>query len=181
MSLKKNIFVAVLGSLILTMGCDNKQPPQPAAPPPARSDSKIPPDFNLPAVSTGKEVKLSSFKGKVVLLDFWATWCPPCRMEIPHFVGLQKEYGNKDFTVIGVSLDQKGESVVKPFMQQWKINYPVVIDSSGEVQASYGGIRSIPTTVLIGKNGEVREVFIGYKPKEVFEEAIKKALSDLAR
>jgi thiol-disulfide isomerase/thioredoxin len=183
MTFKKHACALALVSLALVPGCEAKdKATTPAQPPQAQSRSKVPPDFSLPSVTVGaagKEIRLSSYKGKVVLLDFWATWCGPCRMEIPHFVELQKQYGSKGFTLIGVSLDQQGEAVVKPFMQQWKINYPMVIDAGGEVQASYGGIRSIPTTVLIGKNGEVREVFIGYRPKELFEEAIKKALLEI--
>jgi thiol-disulfide isomerase/thioredoxin len=186
MNFKKRACALALLSLALVPGCEAKDKATTSAqaqPPQAQNRSKVPPDFSLPSVAVGpgagKEIRLSSYKGKVVLLDFWATWCGPCRMEIPHFVELQKQYGKKGFTLIGVSLDQQGEAVVKPFMQQWKINYPMVIDAAGEVQASYGGIRSIPTTVLIGKNGEVREVFIGYRPKELFEEAIKKALLEI--
>ena len=175
----KLMFASLLLSLTLATGCGAKDKAAAPAPQAAQAQSKVPPDFSLPEVNSGKEVKLSSYKGKVVLLDFWATWCGPCRMEIPHFVELQKTYKKKGFTLIGVSLDQQGPAVVKPFMTKWKINYPMVIDSTGEVQMSYGGIRSIPTTILIGKNGEVKDVFIGYRPKEMFEEAIKKALAEI--
>ena len=136
------------------------------------------PDFSLADVSTGKDVTLSHFRGKVVLLDFWATWCGPCRMEIPGFIKLQEEYGKKGFVMLGVSLDQQGLAVVKPFMQVWKVNYTMVIDQMGLVQNSYGGIHSIPTTVLIGKKGDIKGAFVGVHPEEQFEEEIKKALAE---
>jgi thiol-disulfide isomerase/thioredoxin len=142
----------------------------------SKSGHQLPPDFRLPEIFSGKEIKLSAYAGKVVLLDFWATWCGPCRMELPHFVELHDAYKSKGFSMIGVSLDQQGPDVVRNFASQWKISYPIVVDSSGEVNMAYGGIRSIPMTLLIGKDGSVLESFIGYRPKEVFEEAIKKAL-----
>src|SRR5690349_2214209 len=74
----------------------------------------------------GKLIRSSDFRGKVLILDFWATWCVPCRVEIPHFVELQKQYGNKGFTVIGVSLDEQGPDVVKRFVKQFRVNYPIV-------------------------------------------------------
>src|SRR5690348_13547526 len=100
------------------------------------ADSKIAaPDWHLSDVD-GKPVKLSDFKGKVVILDFWATWCPPCRAEIPEFVAIQKKYADKGFTVIGISLDQQGASVVKSFMNQLGMNYPVVIGNPAEVSGA---------------------------------------------
>jgi thiol-disulfide isomerase/thioredoxin len=155
------------------------RPKEAAAPVPTPDASKIPPDFSLPAVGTGKTVTLSKYRGKVVLLDFWATWCGPCRMEIPHLIELQKAYRDQGFNIIGVSLDRQGEPVVKSFMEQWKVNYTMVMDSSGQLANTYGGIRSIPTTLLIGRDGEVKQVFVGYNSKEIFEEAIKKALGPL--
>ena len=74
-----------------------------------------------------KPIKSSDFAGKVVILDFWATWCPPCKAEIPGFVELQKKYGDKGLVIVGVSLDEKGPAVVKPFMQQFGVNYPIVM------------------------------------------------------
>jgi thiol-disulfide isomerase/thioredoxin len=156
--------------------------PQPGAAPAVQApaqDSRNPvaPDFSLADVMDGKSFRLSEQKGKVVLIDFWATWCGPCRMAIPHLIELQKEYKGQGLRVVGISLDQQGPAVVKPFYQQWKMNYTVVIDSQGSVARDYGGIRSIPTALLIGKDGHVITGFVGYRPKEEYEKAIKAALA----
>ena len=157
------------------------QPEAPQAQAPAaaasQADADMAPDFSLADVNTGKTFKLSAQRGKVVLVDFWATWCGPCRMAIPHLIELQDLYKGKGLQVVGVSLDQQGPAVVKPFYQQWKMNYIVGVDDQGNVARQYGGIRSIPTAVLIGKNGKVITGFVGYRPKEEYENAIKKALA----
>lgn len=123
----------------------------------------------------GKEVKLSDFKGKVVILDFWATWCPPCRKEIPHFVELQKEYGDQGLAIVGISLDEGGAEAVKPFAEKYEINYAVVMGDQ-EVAMSYGGIEAIPTTFVIDKEGKIVSKHVGYADKETFEKEIKPLL-----
>jgi thiol-disulfide isomerase/thioredoxin len=144
---------------------------------PEDTSLQLAPDFTLTDVSTGKPFSLSSHRGKVVLIDFWATWCGPCRMAIPHLIELQREYRHKGLQVVGVSLDQQGPAVVKPFYQQWKMNYAVVVDDTGTVARDYGGIRSIPTALLLDKHGRVLTGFVGYRPKEEYEAAIKAALA----
>jgi peroxiredoxin len=152
------------------------QAPRQAPQPQPQADNNEAPDFNLTEVLSKADIKLSDYRGKVVLIDFWATWCRPCRMEIPHFVDLKKELSEDDFELIGISVDRKGEAVVIPFVKQWKINYPTVIDTGGTVSTQYGGIRSIPTAFLIGRDGKIINRFVGYKPKNVFEQAIKQAI-----
>jgi len=142
--------------------------------PAAASDAV--PDFTLTDVSTGKPFHLRDHLGEAVLIDFWATWCGPCRMAIPHLIELQKKYGGRNFTVVGVSLDQQGEGVVRPFTQQWNINYPVVVDQDGSVARDYGGIRSIPSTLVIDRTGRAVGSLIGYRPLEEYEALVKKAL-----
>lgn len=123
----------------------------------------------------GKTVKLSDFQGKVVILDFWATWCPPCRAEIPHFVELQKQYQDQGLVVIGVSLDQGGPEVVSAFAKQQKINYPVVMGNEA-VAKQYGNIEAIPTTFIIDPKGNIAGKHEGFTDKSVFEDEIKKLL-----
>jgi thiol-disulfide isomerase/thioredoxin len=119
----------------------------------------------------GKPVKSSDFEGKVVILDFWATWCPPCKAEIPGFIELQKQYGEKGLVVVGVSLDERGPAVVKSFINQFGMNYPVVMGDAKIVQA-FGGIQAIPTTFIIDRRGEIVARHVGFAPKETFEKQI---------
>lgn len=122
----------------------------------------------------GKELKLSDFKGKIVLLDFWATWCGPCRRGIPDLVELQKQY-KEDLVVIGISLDSQTKSDVIPFMKEFKINYQVVYGDAAVVKA-YGNIQSIPTSFVIDREGKIVDQHVGLMPKSVYEKEIKKLL-----
>ena len=123
----------------------------------------------------GKAVKSSDFKGKVVLLDFWATWCPPCREEIPGFVELQKKYGKEGLVIVGISLDEQGPKVVKPFMKKYAINYPVVMGDS-KTGALFGGVEAIPTTFVIDREGKIVNKHVGLVAKSTFESEIKALL-----
>jgi cytochrome c biogenesis protein CcmG/thiol:disulfide interchange protein DsbE len=125
--------------------------------------------------TNGKTVNLSDYKGKVVILDFWATWCPPCRAEIPNFVELQKEYGKQGLAVIGVSLDEGGVPGVAAFAKAQGINYPIVMGNQ-DVAAAYGGIEAIPTTFVIDAKGNIVAQHQGYTEKSEFEAEIKKLL-----
>jgi len=132
------------------------------------------PQWELKSVD-GRTMKLSDFDGKVVILDFWATWCGPCRLEIPGFVELQKEFGDKGLAVIGVSLDEQGPPVVRKFMENFNVNYPMVMADDKVVQ-DYGGIRAIPTTFIIDRKGKLIRKHVGYASKEEFEKEIKALL-----
>ncbi len=127
-------------------------------------------DFELKD-SSGKTVRLSDFKGKVVVLDFWATWCPPCRKEIPGFVNLHNNYQARGVEVVGVSLDRSW-APVKPFMQEYRINYTIVLGDQ-KLTEMYGGFTGIPTTFVIDRNGVIRDRHTGYMPESTFEEAVK--------
>jgi peroxiredoxin len=129
----------------------------------AEQDRKPAPDFNLKD-SDGKPVKLSDYKGKVVLLNFWATWCGPCKIEIPWFMDFEQTYKDKDFAVLGVSLDEDGWDAVKPYIQQKKINYRVMIGTE-QVAQMYGEVDSLPTTFMIDREGRVAAVHIGLVSK----------------
>jgi peroxiredoxin len=124
----------------------------------------------------GKAVHLSDFKGKVVILDFWATWCPPCRAELPSFVALQKKYQAQGLAVVGISVDQGGADAVKSFAQKAGINYPIVL-SDGKVTDAYGGIEGIPTTFIIDRNGHIVKKHVGLTNEDEFESEIKPLLN----
>lgn len=130
-------------------------------------------DFKLKSIE-GKEVKLSDFKGKVVILDFWATWCAPCREGIPDLIDIQKNY-SKDVQIIGITVDENPMKVVPPFVKEYKINYPILIGTD-EVYQKYGGIDAIPTTFIIDKNGKILKKHIGLVEKEVLINEIKQGL-----
>ncbi len=131
---------------------------------------RLAPDFTLPTPD-GQDLRLSSYRGQVVLLDFWAAWCDPCREEIPHFVELQQKYGDRGLQIIGVSMDDSPEPV-RPFYQQFHMNYPVVMGTAktGEL---YGGILGLPISFLIGRDGRIYAKHIGATDASVFEKEIK--------
>jgi peroxiredoxin len=120
----------------------------------------------------GKDVNLASHKGKVILLDFWATWCGPCKLEIPGFVELQNKYKDRGLVVLGLSVDDPVEKL-KPFADQFKMNYPVLVGADrDDFQSAYGPIWGIPTTFLIGRDGNICKKHTGMATKEQFEKEI---------
>jgi peroxiredoxin len=123
----------------------------------------------------GTNVSLADFKGKVVLLNFWATWCGPCKVEIPWFEEFQTKYANQGFAVVGVSMDDDGWKSVKPFMEARNINYPIVLGNEAVSQA-YGGIDSLPTTLLIDREGRIAAQHHGLAGKSTYEDEILKLL-----
>lgn len=167
MNLKGSIAAVVLACAAFT-GCSTYSSVK-AANKPAK-DRKPAPDFALKDVN-GKTVKLSDQKGKVVLLNFWATWCGPCKMEIPWFIDFQQNYKDRDFEVLGVSLDDDGWDSVKPYVEQKKINYRVVIGSE-EVSQLYGGVDALPTTFMIDREGRIAAVHQGLAGKSEYQNEI---------
>jgi thiol-disulfide isomerase/thioredoxin len=142
----------------------------------SRARADAPPPWTLKDLS-GKTVSLSDFKGKVVVLDIWATWCPPCRAEIPHFIELQNEFKDKGVTVVGLSVDSTGPEAVAKFVQENKMNYPIVMADEATATA-YGADQGIPLTIVIDKNGQVVGRHLGLTDKETFEDEIHKALAE---
>jgi thiol-disulfide isomerase/thioredoxin len=123
-----------------------------------------------------KPVKLSAYKGKVVLLDFWATWCGPCKIEIPNFVALQEQYGSQGLVVLGFSVDDTPDKL-KPFANEFKMNYPVLVGlGRDDVQDAFGPIWGIPTTLLISRDGRICRKNTGIQGKAKYERDIKALL-----
>jgi thiol-disulfide isomerase/thioredoxin len=123
----------------------------------------------------GVDVKFSSFKGKVILLNFWATWCGPCKAEIPHLVELQKQYANY-LVVLGFSVDDPVEKL-KPYASQYKINYPVLVgDGRDDVQDAFGPLWGIPVSVIINRDGKICRKHTGIAAKAQFERWIQAAM-----
>ncbi len=110
-------------------------------------------DFTLPDLD-GEKVTLSDLRGKVVLLNFWATWCPPCRKEMPSMESLHRKYGEKDLVILAVAIDRKGAKVAKPFVEENGLTFPVLIDRRGRVSDLYG-VYAVPTTFVIDRNGTI--------------------------
>jgi peroxiredoxin len=130
------------------------------------TEHPLAPDFSLPQLS-GQQLHLSEYRGKLVLLDFWATWCDPCREEIPHFVELQNKYRDQGLQIVGISMDD-GPEPVRDFYQSFKMNYPVVMGNAttGEL---YGGVLGLPIAFLIGRDGRIYSKHIGATDISVFE------------
>jgi peroxiredoxin len=132
------------------------------------------PDFTLKDAA-GKRVSLSDFKGKVVVLNFWATWCGPCKTEIPWFIDFQKEWQGRGFTVLGVSMDEDGWKAINPYVAEKKINYPVLLGDE-EVNQAYGGIEALPTTFVIARDGRVAFLHAGLIGRAEYEKEIRELL-----
>ena len=129
------------------------------------------PDFELPRLEGGT-LRLSDFRGNIVILDFWATWCAPCRMSIPHLIRLHQDMKDEHVVVIGVALDQGSPKLVERFAEEFRIPYPIVFGDP-QVVAAYGNFQSIPVSFLINERGEVVERYVGFRPRQVYEDAIR--------
>lgn len=140
----------------------------------ASEKRKAAPAFELKD-SDGRVVKLSDYKGKVVLLNFWATWCGPCKVEIPWFIEMESQYKDKGFAVLGVAMDEEGWEIVKPYVQQKKINYRVVMGTDLVAQL-YGGVENLPTTFVLDREGKIANVHIGLVSKSEYTNDIQQLL-----
>ena len=144
-------------------------------PTPRITRSTVAPDFSLESLE-GKTMRLSDFRGKAVLLNFWATWCGPCKIEMPWFVELQQKYGSQGLQVVGVAMDDASKEDIAKFAKEMGVNYPVLIGKEA-VGDSYGGIPALPESFFIGRDGKVVDKILGLRGKAEIEDAIKKALN----
>jgi thiol-disulfide isomerase/thioredoxin len=175
----------VLGGTACTPKKDSK-PPQPKTT--ARAEAPAPvavgsleklgpaPAWKLTDLD-GKTVNSEQFRGKVVVVDFWATWCGPCRSEIPGYAELMRKYGPDGLVIVGVSLDQGGVDVVKAFAKQIGINYPIVMGDEA-VATAFGATEAIPTTVLIDRSGQMRHRKVGSEETSEYEKRILSVLQE---
>src|ERR1700739_1485515 len=138
------------------------------------SQSTPAPDFTLEKLNGGN-LKLSDLRGKAVLLNFWATWCGPCKIETPWLVEMQNQYGNQGLQVIGVAMDDSGKDEISKFAKDMGVNYPVLLGKEA-VGDEYGGVPALPESFFIGRDGKIVDRIIGLKGKAEIEDAIKKAL-----
>ncbi len=172
--------VAALGLLLLTLGTpapSTEESVEAASPPFVCSPTAKPANLNFTLKDLDNaDVKLSDFRGRVILLDFWATWCGPCKIEIPWFADLQTRYSKQGLQVLGISVDDK-LAALKPYAAQYKMNYPVLQGlGHEEVQEAFGPLEGFPTTFMISREGKICAKHTGLTGKDSFETEIKALL-----
>jgi cytochrome c biogenesis protein CcmG/thiol:disulfide interchange protein DsbE len=163
--------IALAGALLIA-GCSS--PGRKTAAEKGGEGRKPAPDFTLKDAQ-GADVKLSDYRGKVVLLNFWATWCGPCKVEMPWFMKFEKQYRDQGFSVLGVSMDDDGWKSVRPYITAQKINYRVVVGDE-PLTKLYGGVEALPTTFLIDRDGRIVYTHTGLVGKDDYEKEIVELL-----
>jgi peroxiredoxin len=141
----------------------------------SQSQGNLAPEFELASLS-GQNVKLSSYRGKAVLLNFWATWCAPCKIEMPWFVDLYKQYQPQGLEIVGVAMDDSGKDEIERFAKEMKVNY-TVLQGTEKVGDAYGGVEFLPETFIIDRNGKIVKTLFGIHSESDFEDGIKQALA----
>jgi thiol-disulfide isomerase/thioredoxin len=135
----------------------------------------VAPDFELTTLD-GKTLKLSDYRGRAVLLNFWATWCGPCKIEMPWFVELNQKYASQGLTILGVAMDDSGQAEIARFAKEMGVNYPILIGKE-KVGDAYGGVPGLPTTFYIDRNGKILDRVVGIVGRSEIEAQIQKALA----
>jgi peroxiredoxin len=161
----------------LSVGCADAQQPKSAVaktPPAGAAVGQTAPDFEL-TDSTGKTAKLSEYRGKVVVLNFWATWCGPCKVEMPWFMDFERKYKDKGFAVLGVAMDEDGWQSVRPYLRDNKIDFRVLMFTE-KVAELYGGVEDLPQTLVLDQKGKVIAKHVGLVSKSTYENEIQRLL-----
>ena len=167
------IIVAMVVALMLVFGFKLARRSTPSGT--AQMKSGTAPDFTLQSLN-GKTIRLSDFRGKAVVLNFWATWCAPCKIEMPWFVDLQKQYGPAGVQFLGVAMDDASTKEIAEFAQSMNVNYPILIGKEA-VGDAYGGVQFLPETFYLDRNGKIVDKAFGLKGRGEIEDDIKKILS----
>jgi peroxiredoxin len=170
------ILVAMVVTIMLVFGFQMTRRPSNRANAGPSLAGQMAPEFALQSLDN-KTVHLADFRGKAVLLNFWATWCEPCKIEMPWFVELQKQYGPEGLQVVGIAMDDASQEDIARFANDMGVNYPILIGKEA-VGDAYGGVQFLPATFYIGRDGKVLERVFGLKGKGEIEENIKKALAE---
>ncbi len=165
--------MAFVVALMLYFGYHKARRPGTASAP-HLTQSTVAPDFSLESLD-GKTMRLSDLRGKAVLLNFWATWCGPCKIEMPWFVDLQNKYGSEGLQIVGVAMDDASKEDIGKFAKDMGVNYPILIGKES-VGDQYGGVPALPESFLIARDGKIVDKIIGLRGKAEIEDAIKKAL-----
>jgi thiol-disulfide isomerase/thioredoxin len=168
------VVVAVVAAAMLYFGFHMARRSA-SEPPQVLGKSTVAPDFTLQTLD-GNNMRLSDLRGKAVLLNFWATWCGPCKIETPWLVELQKQYGSQGLQVVGIAMDDSGKDDIEKFAKDMGVNYPVLLGKEA-VGDAYGGVPALPESFFIGRNGKIVDRIIGLKGRDEIEDAIKKALN----
>ena len=145
---------------------------------PGTGGTKDAPDFTLETLD-GRSLRLSDLRGKAVLLNFWATWCGPCKIEMPWFVELQNEYGPQGLQIVGVAMDDSSKEDIAKFAKEMGVNYPVLLGKEA-VGDAYGGVPALPESFFISRDGKIVDRILGLEGKADIEDAVKKALNTQA-
>ena len=169
-------FIAALVAAMLFAGIHMARKNQASGPVKGKLIGSLAPDFELPTLE-GKNIKLSGLRGKAVLLNFWATYCGPCKIEMPWFVELQNQYGPQGFQIIGVAMDDASTEDIAKFAKELGVNYPILLGKE-EVGQSYGGVSVLPTTFFVDRDGKVIAREFGLQSRSVFVDHIKQAMSE---
>lgn len=161
-------FLLAAAAVILLSACGDGNGPQ------GSTASRRAPDFALRDLRGGV-VHLNDLRGKVVIVNFFATWCSPCRQEVPEFIHLRKKFYDDGLEIVGISLDMEGAAVLNPFVRHFRIPYPLLIGTR-DVVTDYGGIEGVPTSFVVDRKGFIVKRIIGLVPRRTLEETIKELL-----